>query len=155
VAWFVTFGRAGLGTDAVPWAPETLGAVAPYTLAALASTASGVFGLPVMAGYLLLALLAGLAITRRPPAQLVVFAVAVVIMFAVAALFRSYGTSVRAETSRYVLVGAYLIVLGVLAAGRRPRIPGRLALAIGVLAMIGGLVELASVLPDYRLGRWS
>ena len=145
-AWFVVYGRTGLTTDTSPFSLRAILAIVPYTAAAIASGVGGMIGLGPLAG----AFAFGALVARfRPPRPMLAFLIAIVAMFAVGALFRSFSGPDQPLTSRYIYLVAYMTAFGIIAAGYRPAIRPSVALGLSLVAVAGNLVILARELPAY------
>jgi hypothetical protein len=149
-AWFIAYGRAGLTSDTSPFTLRAVLSIAPYTALAIASGVGGMIGLGTLAG----AFASGaLAARFRPPRPMLAFLIAIVAMFAVGALFRSFSRADQAMTSRYIYLVAYMVAFGIIAAAYRPPFRPALALGLSVVAVVGNLVMLARALPGYLAPR--
>ena len=144
--WFVTWGRTGLGADGTPATLDSILSVVPYMILGIVSGAGGMIGLGPIAGAFLLG---ALAMRFRPPRPMLAFLIAIVLMFAVGALFRYMSGADQALTPRYITLVAYMTAFGILAAGYRPPVRPSVALVLSVLVVIGNLVILATALPEY------
>jgi len=145
-AWFITWGRTGLGSDSEPTSTTAILAIVPYTITGIVSGVGGMIGLGPLAGAFILG---ALAVGFRPPRPMLAFFIAIAAMFAVGAMFRYMSGTDQALTSRYITLVAYMVVFGILAAGYRPPVRPAIALGVSVLVVIGNLVILARELPTY------
>lgn len=147
LVWYAYFGYQGLTTDGPPFAPSTLLAVVPYAATGLSSAAGGLLGLGPLAGAVAVAVA---SIRYRPDRPMLAFLAAIVVMFLVAALFRSYGGAEQATTSRYIYLAAYLGAFGLAASGAVPRVRPEIVVSFGLVATVLNVWALLAALPGYR-----
>ena len=142
--WFLAYGRTGIDYDANALDIRAFASMVPFTVTGVTTAVGGLVGLGPEVGTVLVVVGAIEVYRRRAslPLSFVAAAIAVVAMFASAALFRSYGGTMNnlAADNRYWYIVAFLAAFAIGLSGRTWRVSGRpVGIAVAVLVVLNAM----------------